>query len=181
LTCLHGDLAFEQNIEVIVDNFVMRKNLVSIIEFLLFFIDIALQDLVDLVHVSLEPKFGVQLGQVIAYLGAVPAFRLAYLVYDFVPLGNQILQFSLAFLSTTVGINGQVSDSLVVLLGDKFYLLFSQLIFTDEMHLIRFQSLDVLAVGICDHAVADFKALVGQHFSFGARDLNNICMKIVTC
>lgn len=67
----------------------------------------------------------------------------------------------------------------MVLLRNQLDLLVSELGLADEMHLLLTERLDVFSVGLCDHAVADLKALVRQVFALGAWNLHDVCVSMV--
>ena len=53
LTCLHGHLALEENVQVFVDNLVVRQDGITIVKIGFFFINVTLKDLVNLGHLLL--------------------------------------------------------------------------------------------------------------------------------
>ena len=96
-------------------------------------------------------------------LGAVPALSLSDLIDDLFSLGDQILQLLLALFlhSGAHRINTERALDCVVFFGKNANLLFCELCTIEEVQLALIQGLDALIVGLCDHAVADFEALIG--------------------
>ena len=85
MASLHRHFAFEENIEILIDNLVVGQDCIPIIEIGFFLIDISNKDLIDLFHLLFEFIFNFELRQVVADLLTVPALRKSNLIDNFSP------------------------------------------------------------------------------------------------
>ena len=103
---LHGDLTLKQDVQVLVDDLVVRQDRVAIIEISFFLVDVPLKDLINLRHLLLILLLHFKLCQVIANLLAIPALCQTDLINDLFALTDQILHFSFGlFLAATADLN----------------------------------------------------------------------------
>ena len=86
LAGLHRYLTLEQDVQVLVNDLVVRQNRVAIVEVSFFLIDVTLQDLVNLHHLLLILILHLELSQMVADLLAVPALCQPDLIDDFFTL-----------------------------------------------------------------------------------------------
>ena len=103
---LHGDLALKEDVQVLVNDLVVRQDRVAIIEICFFLIDVPLKDLINLRHLLLVFLLHFKLCQVIADLLAIPALCQTDLINDFFALTDQILHLCFGlFLAATTDLN----------------------------------------------------------------------------
>ncbi len=92
---LHGDFAFEEDVQVLIDDLVMGQNCIPIVEILFFLIHIPLEYLIQLLHLLPILVLHFKLRQVITDLFAIPAFGFLYLTNDVVSFADHVLKLLL--------------------------------------------------------------------------------------